>query len=179
MVAHATEADLAAWERATPEARLRAFQALAPGLDDVVYWRFLATTWLHGGDWCGPYYHRLFLGYFNSPRPCRHRLMAPEERETRRAWPERLTVYRGYAGHEEQAGISWTLDPATADYFAHAFHQACPGAGSGPRIVEGACRRQETICYLNGRGEHEVIIDPSHVTVERDYPTVRVSSADY
>lgn len=165
----ASDADLAAWKRASPESRFGAFRAMAPYLDDVPYWWFLAATWLHGGDWCGSYYHRLFLGMFSSPRPFRHCLMTPPERAALRNLPERVTVYRGYGGEEVPAGISWTLDPTTAEQFAQDFAHAFPGTGPA-RVVKGTCNRWDIICYFNGRGEEEIVVDPERVKVAGDFP---------
>jgi len=68
---------------------------------------------------------------------------------------ETLTVYRGQSP-EDELGLAWTLDPATARFFARRFH-------AGGSILAGSVARSDVLAYLTGRGEQEIDVDPRKV----------------
>ena len=64
--------------------------------------------------------------------------------------PEHLTVYRGA---ENVDCPSWTTDLAVARWFAHRFRG--PGA-----VFMALIPKAGVLAVLDGRGEHEVVVDP-------------------
>lgn len=75
---------------------------------------------------------------------------------------KRITVYRGQLAGAP-VGLSWSLDRAIAEKFARGAWARLPVGGG--EIIEMRALRSNVLAYLTGRGEQEVIIDPS--TVER------------
>jgi hypothetical protein len=71
-----------------------------------------------------------------------------------------LTVYRGVAGEGPdrwERGIHWTLDRATAEFFAK---RSKAFAGGEASILSMDIETGEALAYYNGREEQEVIMLP-------------------
>ena len=67
--------------------------------------------------------------------------------------PKTLTIYRG-TSPDDETGISWTTDKAIAEFFANRFKD--DGV-----VLEREIARSEALFYTEGRGESEVIFDPT------------------
>ena len=69
-----------------------------------------------------------------------------------------VTVYRGQLKRTDPLGIAWTIDKAIAKKFAN-------GAGLRVPVKGVVLTRRIKVCdiygYLTGRGESEVVLDPS------------------
>lgn len=72
-----------------------------------------------------------------------------------------LKVYRGQRG-DDPLGCAWSLDRGVAERFARGASFRC--AIANPRIIESSVPRGMILAYLTGRGEEEVIINPSGFT---------------
>jgi hypothetical protein len=72
-----------------------------------------------------------------------------------------LEVFRGQLG-PDKPGIAWTLDPKVARRFALTGGlRATIGEGI---LIRALAERRDVLAYLTGRGESEVVIDPSRLT---------------
>jgi hypothetical protein len=74
-----------------------------------------------------------------------------------------LTVYRGQMPGGG-FGIAWSLDADTATKFAKGAGIRNPMAGT---VYTGHVRRADVLAYLTGRGESEIIVDPTNVIIDR------------
>lgn len=74
------------------------------------------------------------------------------------ALDDTVTVYRGVTSKNAKniKALSWTLDRATAEWFAHRF-------GENGSIYEAQIQRQYIYAFFSGRNESEVIVDPKHL----------------
>ncbi len=82
-------------------------------------------------------------------------LMNDEERAVLAALPEQTTAYRGGTGPTRllRLGMSWTLDPAKAAFFAYR-------VGMGPRaVIRAKVGRKGVLAYFNSRHERELVLD--------------------
>jgi hypothetical protein len=70
-----------------------------------------------------------------------------------------LTVYRGTAGDDPLAGISWTLDEERAEWFAE--HGARGRARGEPTVWQAKVDASDLLGYFVGRNEAEVVVDPA------------------
>jgi hypothetical protein len=83
-------------------------------------------------------------------------------REAWAALPERFTAYRGLAVEEYQrgpVGLSWTLDPERARFFAFT-HRFAPRAGC---VVAATIGKSAVAALLFDRGERELLLMPGRV----------------
>lgn len=68
--------------------------------------------------------------------------------------PKTFTIYRGTGVDDDNNGISWTLSKETAEFFANRFRD--DGV-----VLEREIARSDALFYTDGRGEKEVIYDPT------------------
>lgn len=129
--------------------------------DDKSYWTTLRSTWTA----CEfPSTNReLFLTLFNSPRPCREYLMDDGERKALKKLPDRLEIFRGFAGSRGK-GLSWTLDRDKAEWFARRFHVV---HGKPPMLLEGTCKKSDAFAYFMSRNESEIVVEPGKVRKQK------------
>ena len=78
-------------------------------------------------------------------------LMNDEEYSVYENLPETVTVYRGCADLREAKGISWTLSPKVASFFADRY-------GKG-KVFQAQIAKSDVIGYLDDRDEQEVILN--------------------
>ncbi len=128
------------------------------GCDDASYWELLAFVWTVP-EQLWPY-NKLFLQFFNSPRPQRKRLMDADEHKALAKLPDTLPVYRGFIGTHGK-GLSWTTDKKKAIWFAKRF--AVLTRLGEPRLMVGEASKADVLAYFTRRKEAEVVIDPSKV----------------
>lgn len=139
--------------------RLEAFLEYCPAFDDQTFWTVLGDVWTKQEQlWPN---RKVFLQLFQSARPSREHLMTPEERSALEALPAEVPVFRGFIGVRGK-GLSWTLDRASAEWFARRF-EALEHLGQ-PRVKEGVVRKQDILAYFGRRKEMEIVIDPDKVT---------------
>ena len=69
-----------------------------------------------------------------------------------------LTVYRGVTKHNagNLKGLSWTLNPDTAEWFATRF-------GEDGTVYKAQIDKSHIYAYFSGRSESEVIVDPKYL----------------
>jgi len=97
-----------------------------------------------------------------APNPkYRRRLFTAADWRTLRALPDRLTVYRG-AKDWNRNGMSWTLDPYRAAYFATHHNDSGMMCTLGPDhlgfVMERTVRKSSVLFYTSDRSEDEVVL---------------------
>jgi hypothetical protein len=71
-----------------------------------------------------------------------------------------FTVYRGVSGsgrYRRVRSYSWTLDRATAEWFAHRYLQF---GAKHPGVYRAVIRREDVLAYYNGSNEEEILCYP-------------------
>lgn len=82
-------------------------------------------------------------------------LMLDDEKARLAALPDPVPVYRGATLEVNEEGLSWTLDPTRARWFARRFNHK----GSGV-IIHATVSPGDIVALFEGRSEDEVIILP-------------------
>jgi hypothetical protein len=84
------------------------------------------------------------------------------------ALPDTLTVYRGVRdkGCDTWRGLSWTVDPAKANWFAQRFAQDC----DQPVLLSGRIRKKYVFAFFGGRNESEVVLLPRYIRHRKEEP---------
>ncbi|MBS0660720.1 MAG: hypothetical protein JSR82_21075 [Verrucomicrobia bacterium] len=148
--------------------RLIPWREVHPLMTDAEYWENLGDVFTmiessgpHQGEW---------IRYFESKRPGRELVMTAEEREELAAMPDELTLYRGYFRGGRRAGLSWSLNPKTAEEFAgratdprgrRAFF-GLP-VGQIPMVVTGRIAKRDAYAWFSRREESELVVNPRHI----------------
>ncbi|CAH7423413.1 hypothetical protein VCHA53O466_50421 [Vibrio chagasii] len=73
--------------------------------------------------------------------------------------PQEFTVFRGASRDVNEHGMSFTIDPNTALWFANRF------SPDEPVILECLISKDDVIVYSNERGEFEIIVDPDKAEI--------------
>lgn len=77
--------------------------------------------------------------------------------------PDEVTIYRGQP-IGEKPGLSWTTDIDMGAWFARRYRDEATAL-----LLRGHVRRDKVLAYLEGRGEHEVVVNPRSI---RDVTTI-------
>jgi hypothetical protein len=138
--------------------------------DDESYWRAVAFTWHHEGD----YFHlheRAWCALWSAPRPGREAMMTADERAALAALPAEVRIWRGQRVAQDR-GWSWTTDRAVAvRLFARASHSVLvtPARtyhyqrGDAPHLSTWIVARERVLAYFLELGEFEVLVNPADV----------------
>ena len=127
--------------------RLDALLKYADKLSDHEYWETAGDVWTDSENiWEN---REEWLDVLSSARPGREAFMSEEERAAFEALPETITIYRGTA-YPDESGFSWTLNRATARWFADRF-------GHGGEVLTETIPRDAAFAFLTGRGEEEIV----------------------
>jgi len=140
--------------------RVHAFTRIADRLSDEDYWTLLAELWVDAENIYEDQQLWATLLQDDARTPRRHMIMTDAERRALARHPETLTIYRGFNIDGRHAGMSWTLNATTARGFAKRF-----GGHGHPRVASGTAARSAVIAYLRGRGEDEIVVSPTDVTI--------------
>jgi hypothetical protein len=92
--------------------------------------------------------------------PFRESIMDKDERNFLNKLPDIITIYRGMTSkefHSKDYGISWTLNPKVAIFFAHEYIRNHATKNMPKKICEMKISKQKVIAYINGRNEQEII----------------------
>ena len=75
-----------------------------------------------------------------------------------------VTVYRGVTPYnaDNLKGLSWTLNPETAEWFANRF-------GDDGTVYEAQIEKSHIYAYFSSRNESEIIVDPKYLTDITEY----------
>lgn len=136
--------------------RLDAFACVLPRLtSNQDYWTLLGSLWEDTENaWQNLHIWHLLL---TADRPERHWLMSETDLATFRELPDSFTIYRGWhRPSKNRIGLSWTLSPQTAQWFASRYHQSRPEIH---KVSKRTVQKEHCIAYLGGRGEEEILLD--------------------
>lgn len=102
------------------------------------------------------------IGLFKKADPVY--LMETDEYEQFKEFDDTVTVYRGVTPHnaDNLKGLSWTLNPETAKWFANRF-------GEDGKVYEAQIDRSHIYAYFSSRNESEIIVDPKYLTDIAEY----------
>lgn len=111
-------------------------------------------------------------GEFLEYRPIH--IMDQDERDELDAMEDRINVFRG-CQERNRDGVSWTIDPAKAVWFAKRF---CRG-NDRPLLRIGYVDKHKVIAYLKSRNESEIVCLPEDVeVVEEKVLSIRKGGED-
>lgn len=138
--------------------RMDKFIEIAPKLPGPQYWKGLGIAWT-GAD--NTYrYKDVVKSLFLSEMPYRYYLMTPGERRYLKSLPERIIIYRAMTKDEykkKEYGISWTLDPKTAQFFMTNYRRNFAAANQPKVIHTMTINKSNIIAFFDDRKEKEII----------------------
>lgn len=129
--------------------RLEAFVKIADKLPDAKYWSLLGSIWTDTEN--GWQNLEQWKQLFSSSRPNRNFLMDENEQFGFENLGETFKVYRGCQEGLNEDGISWTLRPEKAQWFANRFQK--DGV-----VLEKVIAKQDAVALFIGRNESEVVV---------------------
>lgn len=88
-----------------------------------------------------------------------HVLMDEGEYEYLKNLPDEVTLYRGVSRGRKRFGLSWTDDESIAKWFQGRFADESHKG----QLLKVTVQKQHCLCYLNGRGEKEIVLDVNAV----------------
>ena len=132
--------------------RLDAFIQVADQLTDSEYWKLLGSIWTDTEN----QWQNLdkWSELLNSDRPSKNYLMNEEEDQFLRSLPDNVVVYRGCQKGQNENGLSWTLKPEKAKFFANRL-------GKRGIVLQRTISREQIVAVFLGRNEWEVVWKPS------------------
>lgn len=104
------------------------------------------------------------IGLFRKADPVY--LMETDEYEQFKELEDMVTVYRGVTPYnaDNLKGLSWTLNPETAEWFANRFDE-------DGTVYEAQIDKAHIYAYFSHRNESEVIVDPKYLIGITEYET--------
>lgn len=136
----------------------------ADGLSDDEVRQLLVDNWSVTEAWGAD--ARLREGMIGLLRRVAPLVVTDEENPDDRAPEGMLEIFRGNGGEDARLGHSWTLDQATARYFARQTRSP-RGMAIGiyredavPSVWRAVVDSREILGYFNDRKEREVVVDP-------------------
>jgi hypothetical protein len=138
--------------------RIDVFCRIKGRLSDKEYWKTLG--WVYTDQEFLHNHLSKLRRLLQSPRLSREFIMSDDDRAIFTNLPDELKLYRGY-NKGKGLGWSWTLSEEKAIWFAHRFEEL----DRRPRLLVGTAWKKDAIAYLGFRGEEEILIDPTLVTV--------------
>jgi hypothetical protein len=139
--------------------RSDAFMRIKSRLTDEQYWDLLSEIWIDSENIRQN--QRRWINLLRAKRPGREHMMNEADRDALAAMPDTLSVFQGHTD-ERDDGWSWTLDRSKAEWFAHRFAQL---EEADPVLSFGTCSKADVVAYLTRRGEDEILVDRSKVTI--------------
>lgn len=137
--------------------RVKALQRIVSRLCSSDFWDMVSAVWQDSEN---VWQHRTTWRHlWMSETPGREMAMDEQEREQFAALPAMLTIYRGVKLRSAMRGLSWTLDRERAEYFANRLVMK----RQHPMVLTCEVPKAETIAYLNGRREAEIVVHPKVV----------------
>jgi hypothetical protein len=145
----------AMWLHERPH-RLNYFARIADRLSDEDYWRTLGTAYVDSENiWQNSALVRHLLSDPNR-QGSRQMIMDEDDLAKYNTLPETFKVYRGCIAKNKN-GMSWTLDPGKAEWFARRLSK------KNPIVITGIVNKADVIAYFGGREEQEIVVDPRKV----------------
>lgn len=129
----------------------------APLMTDEEYWATLGLVLIDQED---SYRQRAILSRLliktKRSKESRHLLMTAEDCQTLSWMPETLSIYRGCQSFNRK-GWSWTLDKDKAEWFSNRRYKG------KPLVLAGEASKQDVLAYFSGRGESEILVQPTKI----------------
>jgi hypothetical protein len=91
--------------------------------------------------------------------------MGDADRATLAELGEEVTIYRGFARPGSYRAPSWSLSRSRAEWFAS--RAALPSPERRGYLATTSLLKSRVLAYTNGRGEHEIILDPATLQAVR------------
>lgn len=132
----------------------------AAPLDDRSYWEMMQAIWIDSENvW---QHKKMWRELWRANRTgLQQYIMNADERKEFYRLPPIVKVYRGInRDKHDRRGLSWTLDPAKAEWFALRYK----GVGL---VLEGMVKKKHVYALLFGRDEREIICRQVEVTSTR------------
>ena len=137
--------------------RVEALQRIASRLCNSDFWDMVSAVWQDSEN---VWQHRTtWRNLWMSKMPGREMAMDEQEREQFGALPEMLTIYRGVKLRSAIRGLSWTLSRKKAEHFANRLVMK----RQHPMVLACEVPKADTIAYLSGRQEAEIVVHPKVV----------------
>ena len=138
--------------------RFACFYDLRHHLKGQDYWEVLINAYQCSDN---TYDQKLnILISFLAKEPNSEMVMNSSEREKLALLPEKIKIYRGMTVSEFKSGIfgiSWTLDPKVAHFFAFKYRRNFATNGEEKMIHEMIISKKNVFAYLASRNEEEII----------------------
>lgn len=139
--------------------RVDAFKRIAKRMSDENYWDLLSEIWIDSENIReNP---TVWQGLLRSRRPGREHMMSEADRALLAQFPETIEVFQGHTD-ERDDGWSWTIDRSKAEWFARRFADF---EHADPVLSFGVAHKSDVIAFLTNRGESEILIPRSKVTI--------------
>lgn len=139
--------------------RIEAFQEIEDNLTDEQYWYLLGKAWIDSENIRqNP---DVWFDLLQADRDSRPAIMVEGERSDLRDMPAVIPVYQGHTVSRDD-GMSWTIDLATAEWFAHRFAWL---ESDRPALSIGTVKRADVLAYFTGRNESEIVVDRDLVDI--------------
>lgn len=118
------------------------------------YWGLVGEVWVDSEN----IYQNLKLWRHIWSRPCKQQMwvMGEDDRLQHDSLPSEFTIYRGTNYKSSVRGLSWTLDPDKAEWFARRFKTK----KNSIIVVSAQVRKICTLAYFGSRNEQEIVVDP-------------------
>jgi len=138
--------------------RFPAFLEIEGNLNTEQYWKLLGEVWV---DTENAHQNRYEWLYAFEGRDGKEHLLGEDEKAWYDVLPETLTVYRGFTLEHDDAvdGMSWTLDPKIALFFAKRF----VGPDETACVASAEILKASIIGLFLGRGEDEVLLNAENL----------------
>ena len=138
--------------------RFACFYELRHHLKGQDYWEVLRNAYQSSDN---TYHQRLnIIESFLEKEPKSEMFMESLERENLESLPEEITIYRGMTlsvFNSGVFGISWTLDPKVAHFFAFTYGRNFATKNEKKMIHKMTVSKKQIFAYLADRDEKEVI----------------------
>lgn len=145
----------AMWLHERPH-RLNYFARISNRLSDEDYWKNLGNAYVDSENiWQNAALVRHLLSNPNRQH-ARQMIMDEDDLAKYNALPETFEIYRGCMSKNKN-GMSWSLDPAKAEWFAKRLSK------KQPLVITGTVSKADVIAYFGGRQEQEIVVDPRKV----------------
>lgn len=144
--------------------RLGAFLSICERLSDREYWEVLGSIWIETENLHDD--QAQWLGALTARRPGRASwLMDNADRATLAELGEVVTIYRGFARPGSYRAPSWSVSRSRAEWFASRAALTSPDRQG--YLATTRLPKSRVLAYTNGRGEHEIILDPATLQAVR------------
>lgn len=138
-------------------------------IDDRKFWDAVRFVWMDTENMWET--NEQFKALLELRTDSKHLIMTREEFNYLRFAPRKITIYRGIHGGNNPDGMSWTTERMVAEKFA--FRR---GDIEDNSVETATVDKDDIFAYINGRGEHEVILLDPH---RRETVSVEKVSAEY